>query len=93
MSDRHGVGPRVAGETRQEYVQRCMAWIRQRIEGVGKRPAGREWAQRLLDRYADGEALPDLSVRWACEATGQDEQTIRAMVVADRQRSRQRVVL
>lgn len=41
------------------------------------RPDPREWAHRILDRFADGEDMPDISVRYACEALGMDEAKVR----------------
>lgn len=88
-----GLGPRRDDEGRREYARRCSDWIQQRLDTVGQRQGGREWATAVLDRYADGDAVPDISVRWACEVTGQDETAIREMVRADRERKRDRVTV
>lgn len=42
-----------------------------------------DWATRILDRYADGEQLPDISLRMACEALAVSVDEIRAMRKAD----------
>lgn len=63
-----GVGPREEGESAMAYAKRASAFCKERMTSIGK-PAkvSSEWARRILDRYADGEPMADISLRWACD--------------------------
>ena len=39
----------------------------------------KEWAHKILDRYVDGEDLPDVSLRFACEALGIEREAVKEM--------------
>lgn len=76
---RYGVEPKRKDESSEEFVARCRAYIAQTLAKMAEPKQGpqREWARRILDRYADGEQLPDVSIRFACEALGMDEAKVR----------------
>lgn len=44
---------------------------------AAEKPDHKAWARRILDRYADGEKLPWVSVVFACEALGKDVKAVR----------------
>jgi len=50
------------------------------VAEIGNAPAGRsrEWARAILDRWADGEPMPDIAVRSAADALGLDLESLKA---------------
>lgn len=81
--DGHGITERQPGESSRAYQQRAMAYVRAHIAGIGAARQGRqrEWAQRILDRFADGDpGISDYAYRSACEALGFDPQQVRESV-------------
>jgi hypothetical protein len=64
----YGIGPREDGESEMRYAKRASAFCREHITGIGKAPGmSKAWAERIVDRYADGEPMADISLRWACQ--------------------------
>ena len=63
----------------RDYPTRSRAWLKGKVAEIGAAPAGRsrDWARAILDRWADGEPMPDMAVRSACEALGADYEAIR----------------
>lgn len=76
---RHGVTPRRKDESMEEFVARCNAYLSKTLAKMAEPKQGvqRDWARRILDRFADGEQLSDISIRVACEALGMDEAKVR----------------
>jgi len=75
-------------ERAQDHVRRCVEYVRQQSVSVAASQAGsRAWARRILDRYADGESLPDISLRYACAVLGMDQADVVTTVVAARRAS------
>lgn len=80
----YGIGHRQHGESSKQYAARALEFCQEAMPTIGAQRKSTDWATQILDRYADGEAMPDLSVRWACEVAGVDEQALRATVRASR---------
>lgn len=60
--------------------RRALRMIRDAISANASQARdGRAWARRIIDRYSDGGAVPDLSLRYACDAAGRDIEDVRAM--------------
>ncbi len=62
-------------------VDECRAYLRKILPEIGatKVERSRDWAHRILDRYVDGEPVPDVSLRFACEATGRTVEEVRSL--------------
>lgn len=43
----------------------CIARVREQSPGIGKCEPGTAWAQKILDRVANGESLPLISIEFA----------------------------
>lgn len=74
----YGLNPK-PGEA--DFASRASKGMRQQIIAIGQAiPLGRnrQWAVRILDRWADGEAVPDIAVQMACDALGQDYDALKA---------------
>lgn len=80
MSAPRGFEPRQPGESRDEFIARCKARLQADLERLGKTKGGRDlvWAHRILDRYADREAMPSIALTMACEALGMSVEAVRA---------------
>lgn len=83
--DNHGIGPREDGESEMRYAKRASAFCREHIANIGK-VAGKskDWAERIVDRYVDGEPMADISLRWACEVLRVDLEQLRRTVQRQR---------
>lgn len=82
-----GLGQRKPAETPAAYAVRCMRYMRDGLERIGAPKLGRQrdWAARVLDRYADGDPrISSHGMRLACEALGQDPETVAASVAESR---------
>lgn len=74
----YGIEPE-PGESVRAFAKRCMAYMAEHSKGVDR--VSKEWARRILDRFADGDPLiTELSLRYACESLGVDIETIRRSV-------------
>ena len=51
---------------------------------TGKERVDRAWARKILDRMADGEAVPDISQRFAFQALAVEGEKVRATIAAAR---------
>lgn len=73
--------PKRKDESSAEFVARCKAYIAKTLADMASPKVGqqRDWARRILDRYVDGEELPDVSLRFACEALGIDREKVQEM--------------
>jgi hypothetical protein len=71
--------PMVSGE--RDYATKARAWLKGKVGEIGNAPTGRnrDWARKILDRWADGESMPDIAVRSACEALGVDLESLQAL--------------
>ena len=79
-AERATVERELKGMGATEQGRRALALIRDAIARRAADPVDpRAWAHRILDRYVDGETVPDLSLRYACEAVGQDPESIRTL--------------
>lgn len=76
-----GVLPKRKDESSSEFVARCGAHIAETLAKMAQPKVGqqRDWARRILDRYVDGEDLPDVSLRFACEALGIEREKVQEM--------------
>ena len=65
----------------RDYAVRARGWLKGKVGEIGNAPAGRnrEWARKILDRWADGEPMPDIAVRSACDALGVDLESLKAL--------------
>ena len=74
----HGLSM-VPGE--RDYATKARAWLKGKVGEIGNAPTGRnrDWARKILDRWADGESMPDIAVRSACEALGVDLESLQAL--------------
>jgi hypothetical protein len=65
----------------RDYATKARAWLKGKVGEIGNAPAGRnrEWARKILDRWADGEPMPDIAVRSACDALGVDLESLKAL--------------
>lgn len=72
-------------ERAQDHVRRCVEYVRQQSVSVAASQAGsRAWARRILDRIADGEQMPDISMRYACAVLGIEGHAVTATIQAAR---------
>ena len=80
-SPQYGVSPKRKDESSAEFVARCKAYIAETLAKMAQPKVGqqRDWARRILDRYVDGEELPDVSLRFACDALGMDRDAVKEM--------------
>lgn len=51
---------------------------------TGKERVDRAWARKILDRMADGDAVPDISQRFAFQALAVEGEKVRATIAAAR---------
>ena len=73
--------PKRKDESSSEFVARCGVHIADTLAKMAQPKVGqqRDWARRILDRYVDGEDLPDVSLRFACDALGMDRDAVKEM--------------
>ena len=73
--------PKRKDESSAEFVARCKAYIAKTLADMASPKVGqqRDWARRILDRYVDGEGVPDVSLRFACEALGIEREKVQEM--------------
>lgn len=85
-SPQYGVSPKRKDESSAEFVARCKAYIAEILAKMAQPKVGqqRDWARRILNRYVDGEELPDVSLRFACEALGIEGHAVTATIQAAR---------
>lgn len=66
--------PEVVKALPRHFTKEEMQQNQQRLRGIvstlGEGKDGKDWARRVLERKANGEAMPDISVRFAKEALG-----------------------
>jgi len=64
----------------RDYATKARAWLKGKVAEIGNAPAGRsrEWARLILDRWADGDPMPDIAVRSAVDALGLDLESLKA---------------
>lgn len=60
-------------ETSRQFAARCVEFVKAHPMGQN----GGAWAERVLDRYADGERVPSIALEMACEALGKDAAEVR----------------
>lgn len=67
-------------ESSREFAVRCVVYCKTVIAQMNDpERANRDWARRLLDRFADGEELPQPALQMACVALHKDVDDIRAL--------------
>ena len=64
----------------RDYATKARAWLKGKVAEIGTASAGRsrEWARLILDRWADGDPMPDIAVRSAVDALGLDLESLKA---------------
>lgn len=68
------------GESSEAFAKRCIAYCKQMLAGMldpGR--INRDWAHKILDRYADGEDVPQISLQYACDALHKNINDIREL--------------
>lgn len=80
---RVGLPARTDDEPPRAYAKRCAVAMQAGLAKLAAPKLGRQrdWATRILDRYADGDPrISSYAMRIACEALGQDPEAVAASV-------------
>lgn len=57
------------------FADRARAYLREQMAQFAQQATNRrskDWATRILERWTSGETMPEISVRFACEALGME---------------------
>ena len=57
------------------FADRARAYLREQMAQFAQQATNRrskDWATRILERWTGGDAMPEISVRFACEALGME---------------------